>query len=112
MKYDDDFWKAIDTLVSTGKIVIDRPKGSLHPRFSNIKYEVDSGYIENTTSMDGGGIDIWVGSLAEKKVNAIICTVDLMKKDDMELDQLALEMELPINENSVYKTVMREVRWL
>ena len=81
MKYDDDFWKAIDTLVSTGKIVIDRPKGSLHPRFSNIKYEVDYGYIENTTSMDGGGIDIWVGSLAEKKVNAIICTVDLMKKD-------------------------------
>ena len=81
MKYDDDFWKAIDTLVSTGKIVIDRPKGSLHPRFSNIKYEVDYGYIENTTSMDGGCIDVWLGSLAEKKVNAIICTVDLMKKD-------------------------------
>ena len=31
--------------------------------------------------MDGGGIDVWIGSLAEKQVNAIICTVDLMKKD-------------------------------
>ena len=81
MKYDNDFWKAIDALVSSGKIVIDRPKGSTHPRFPNIKYEVDYGYIESTTSMDGGGIDVWLGSLANKKVNAIICTVDLMKKD-------------------------------
>lgn len=81
MKYDNDFWKAVDTLVSSGKIVIDRPKGSTHPRFPNIKYEVDYGYIESTTSMDGGGIDVWIGSLAEKQVNAIICTVDLMKKD-------------------------------
>ena len=81
MKYDNDFWKAIDTLVSSGKIVIDRPKGSVHPRFPNIKYEVDYGYIENTSSMDGGGIDVWVGSLADKQVSAVICTVDLMKKD-------------------------------
>ena len=81
MKYDYDFWKAVDTLASSGKIVIDRPKGSTHPRFPNIKYEVDYGYIESTTSMDGGGIDVWRGSLADKQVNAIICTVDLMKKD-------------------------------
>ena len=81
MKYDKDFWYAIDSLVSSGKIVIDRPKGSAHPRFSNIKYKVDYGYIENTSSMDGGGIDVWRGSLPSDEVNAIICTVDLMKKD-------------------------------
>ena len=81
MKHDKDFWKAVDVLVSSGKIVIDRPKVSVHPKFSDVKYEVDYGYIENTSSMDGGGIDVWLGSLAEKKVNAIICTVDLMKKD-------------------------------
>lgn len=81
MTYNKDFWQAIDTLASSGKIVIDRPKGSVHPRFPEVKYEVDYGYIENTSSMDGGGIDVWIGSLSEKKVNAIICTVDLMKKD-------------------------------
>ena len=81
MKYDKDFWKAVDVLVSSGRILIDRPKGSVHPRFPNIKYEVDYGYIENTSSMDGGGIDVWLGSLVDKQVNAIICTVDLMKKD-------------------------------
>lgn len=81
IKYNDEFWAAVDALVSSGKIVIDRPKGSFHPRFPNIKYEVDYGYIENTSSMDGSGIDVWLGSLADKQVSAIICTVDLMKKD-------------------------------
>ncbi len=80
-EYNDDFWQAIDTLVSSERIIIDRPKGSLHPRFPSIRYEVDYGYIENTTSMDGGGIDVWLGSLSDRTVNAIICTVDLMKKD-------------------------------
>lgn len=31
--------------------------------------------------MDGGGIDVWVGSDKEKKVDAIMCIVDLMKRD-------------------------------
>ena len=30
--------------------------------------------------MDGAGIDVWVGS-REKQVDAIMCTVDLIKKD-------------------------------
>mgnify|MGYP000000379593 FL=1 len=81
MKYDHDFWSAIDTLVSSGKIVIDRPKGSTHPRFPHIRYDVDYGYIENTTSMDGDGIDVWKGSLSSVNVNAIVCTVDLLKRD-------------------------------
>ena len=80
-KRDDTFWEAIDSLVKSGYIVIDRPKGSRHPRFNNIKYEVDYGYNENTSSKDGGGNDDWRGSLESKTVNAIICTVDLLKKD-------------------------------
>ena len=79
--YNKDFWNAIDTLVASGKIIIDRPKGSVHPRFPHVKYAVDYGYLENTASMDGGGIDLWRGSFPEEQVNAIICTVDLMKKD-------------------------------
>ena len=79
--YNLDFWNAVDTLVFNGKIVIDRPKGSSHPQFPNIKYPLDYGYIENTASMDGGGIDVWRGSLTDCAVNALICTVDLIKKD-------------------------------
>ena len=81
MYNNDNFWNAIDTLVSSGSIIIDRQKGSVHPRFPNIKYDLDYGYIENTSSMDGGGIDVWRGSLQSGTVDAIICIVDLMKKD-------------------------------
>ena len=76
-----DFWKALDILVSSGKIIIDRPKGSTHPLFPHIRYEVDYGYIGNTTSMDGNGIDCWYGSLPNGQVSTIMCTVDLMKRD-------------------------------
>ena len=78
--YNEDFWKALDELVSNSEIVIDRPSGSAHPRFPNFIYKVDYGYLKDTASMDGGEIDVWVGS-GEKKIDAIMCIVDLMKKD-------------------------------
>ncbi len=76
----EDFWNALDELVNSSEIVIDRPKGSTHPRFPNFIYQVDYGYLKNTTSMDGAGIDVWVGS-GDRKIDAIMCIVDLMKKD-------------------------------
>ena len=77
----DCFWRALDELVGKTKIVIDRPKGSRHPRFPNIIYKVNYGYLENTYSMDGSGIDVWVGTMNDKKIDAIMCIVDLMKND-------------------------------
>ena len=76
----EDFWSAIDELVNTSEIVIDRPKGSAHPRFPDFIYRVDYGYLKNTASMDGAEIDVWVGS-GDKKIDAIMCIVDLMKRD-------------------------------
>ena len=78
--YDEDFWKALDELVNASEIVIDRPKGSAHPRFPDFIYRVDYGYLKNTASMDGAGIDVWVGS-DDQKVDAVMCIVDLMKRD-------------------------------
>jgi inorganic pyrophosphatase len=31
--------------------------------------------------MDGGGIDVWRGALAEGKVTGVIVTIDLLKRD-------------------------------
>ena len=78
--YNEDFWKALDELVNSSEIVIDRPKGSAHPKFPDFIYRVDYGYLKDTTSIDGAGIDVWVGS-GDKKIDAIMCIVDLMKKD-------------------------------
>lgn len=76
-----DFWRTLDELVRQSKIVIDRSKGTAHPKFPNFIYKVDYGYLENTSSMDGAGIDVWVGTKESKSIDAIMCIVDLMKKD-------------------------------
>ena len=76
----NDFWDALEELVHSSEIVIDRPKGSAHPKFPDFIYRVDYGYLRDTSSMDGSGIDVWVGSEG-KKIDAIICIVDLMKRD-------------------------------
>ena len=78
--YNEKFWDALDKLVSDSEIIIDRPKGTAHPRYPDFVYSVDYGYLKNTSSMDGGGIDVWVGS-GEKRIDAIMCIVDLIKKD-------------------------------
>ena len=44
-------------------------------------YPLDYGYIENTSASDGGGIDVWVGSLETKKLTGILCTFDTLKHD-------------------------------
>ena len=81
METSDGFWNAIDKIVSESKIVIDRPKGTAHPRFPDFVYRVDYGYLENTSSMDGGGIDVCVGTDERNQIDAIMCIVDLMKRD-------------------------------
>lgn len=78
--HNPEFWSALDTLLSQSEIIIDRPRGSAHPRFPDFIYPLDYGYLQNSTSMDGGGIDVWVGS-GEKTLDAVMCIVDLMKRD-------------------------------
>ena len=79
--YTKEFWNALDDLLRTAELVIDRPKGSAHPRFPHLIYPVDYGYLKGTSSMDGEGIDVWRGSLPHETPDAIICTIDLLKKD-------------------------------
>ncbi len=75
------FWEYLQRLVDSSRIVYDRPKGSTHPRYPAMQYPVSYGYLEGTSSVDAGGVDIWVGSLGNQKVVGALCTVDLLKKD-------------------------------
>ena len=76
-----EFWKAADKLLSSGKIIIDRPRGSRHPKYRDTVYELDYGYIDGSSSMDGAGIDVWRGTSGINAVDAMIVTVDLGKLD-------------------------------
>ena len=46
------------------------------------------------------------------KIKVDILWVELMRQEDDELDKFSLENGLSINEHSVFKTVMQEVKWI
>ena len=88
MTPDSSFWQSMSQLMITNSLIIDRPRGSVHPRYPSVIYPLDYGYIENTTSSDGGGIDVWLGSLntvanmdGVKTLTGILCTFDRLKRD-------------------------------
>ena len=78
---DDAFWATLDQLMASSRLVIDRPKGTAHPRYPDMIYPLDYGYLADTTAMDGGGIDVWAGSDPARGLDAVMVTVDLVKRD-------------------------------
>ena len=75
------FFDHLDRLVAEAKITIDRPRGHRHPRFSDIIYPLDYGYLAGTHSGDGEGIDVFRGSANGSGVRGVLLTTDLGKRD-------------------------------
>ena len=50
--FKNEFWRNLDKLVEESEIVIDRPKGSSHPKYPHFIYRVDYGYLKNTAYID------------------------------------------------------------
>ncbi|MDR0739078.1 MAG: inorganic pyrophosphatase [Oscillospiraceae bacterium] len=75
------FFETFEQLINEHGITIDRPKGTAHPRFQDLIYPIDYGYINNTQSQDGGGIDLFLGDDNNAGVVGIICTIDATKRD-------------------------------
>jgi inorganic pyrophosphatase len=78
---EEGFWEYLERLLASTQLVIDRPKGSRHPRYPDLVYPLDYGYLDGTRASDGSGIDVWLGSLVPPLVSGILCSVDLFKHD-------------------------------
>ena len=76
-----EFWEYLNRLVVGCNVVVDRPRGSKHPDYDDLVYPLDYGYLEETTAVDGDGIDVWVGSEPGLDIKEFVCTVDLNKQD-------------------------------
>jgi len=81
MNLDIIFWQEFSQLIKTNKIIIDRPKGKPHPRYPDMIYPLDYGYLENTSASDGDGIDVWIGTSKQMVLTGILCTFDKIKRD-------------------------------
>jgi len=81
MEYDNAFWEYLEKIIKDNGIITDRPKGTRHPKYNDMVYITDYGYIKNTKSADGGGIDVFLGTDNNKNIDTIFCIIDLLKKD-------------------------------
>ena len=77
----ESFWANLESLIASSELVIDRPRGSVHPRHPSVIYPVDYGFLKGTTGGDGDGIDVWIGSLPDGQLDAVVCTVDSEQRD-------------------------------
>ena len=101
--------------------IIDQLK-TIYKQYNNIKLGIAGSYANGTQDstsdidivIDGDSTQIdliqHIKSLFSQSVD--ILWVDLMEKEDRDLDELAKANDLPINKYSVYKTVMKEVIWI
>ncbi len=71
----------MEELVASSELVIDRPKGKPHPRYASAIYPLDYGFLTNTSDGDGSGIDVWIGSLHNTSLDAMVCTCDVEKRN-------------------------------
>ncbi|MDR0406556.1 MAG: hypothetical protein LBH38_00510 [Holosporales bacterium] len=104
------FWATLDHLLTEHRLIIDRPKGTAHPRFPTLIYPLDYGYLEGTTSADGQGIDVFVGTASHKEVIGILCTFDKVKKDsEIKILYACTEKEVAIARSMVSHDPMRSI---
>jgi inorganic pyrophosphatase len=78
---DEDFWSRLGSFVSEASVVVDRPRGSAHPRIPELIYPLDYGYLRNLRSGDGDGVDVWMGSRKRRVITGDLCTIDVGKRD-------------------------------
>ncbi|MDR1907871.1 MAG: inorganic diphosphatase [Holosporales bacterium] len=77
----DEFFQSLELLIKENGITIDRPIGFAHPRFPDLIYPINYGFINGTKSQDGEGIDVFQGDDERAGVVGTICTIDRMKRD-------------------------------
>lgn len=70
------FWQKIDSLVLSTNVVISQVKGSHHPKYMNMVYPVDYGYLEDTDR-----IKVFKGSLKRSSADAVMIVADILKRD-------------------------------
>lgn len=70
------FWQKIDSLALSSNLVISQVQGSTHPKYLNMVYPVDYGYLTDIES-----IKVFKGSNKRSTVDAVMVVGDILKRD-------------------------------
>lgn len=89
-------------------VKIDRPKNSIHPKYKEIVYPINYGYIENTVSGDGEEIDVYV--LGEDKPQEYIdCKVVAIVKRNNDNEDKLIAVASSCNKTFLKEEMEKEV---
>ena len=94
------------------KVVIDRPLGTYHPKYKNIYYSVNYGYIEGVIAADGEEQDAYILGVSEPvkeftgKVIAII-----HRTDDIEEKWVVAPEKASFSKEEIMKQVAFQERF-
>ena len=70
------FWQKIDSLVLSTHVVISQEQGTHHPKYLNMVYPVNYGYLADTDE-----IKVFKGSLKKSSIDAVMIVGDILKRD-------------------------------
>ncbi len=95
---------------------------NVYSKYSGIRLGIAGSYANGTQQADSDidvvidgdsmRVDIMEYIKSQFQTEVDVLWVELMQQEDEEMDKFALENGLPVNEHSVYKTVMQEVVWV
>lgn len=85
-----DLQKYLGTIV---RIVIDRPLGSAHPRYPELIYPLNYGYIPKTLSGDGEEIDVYLLGVTEPVLNYTARVIAVIHRENDVEDKLVCAPE-------------------
>ncbi|MFH1561560.1 MAG: inorganic pyrophosphatase [Patescibacteria group bacterium] len=94
------------------KIKIDRPIGSVHPRFDEIKYTSNCGYLEGVKAPDGDDLDAYllnVGEPVSDYQGVVVAIVHRISDDDDKL--VVVPKGQSISDEEIEKQVEFQEKW-
>ncbi len=74
-------WARWEAFVQRSGVTLDRPRGHRHPRFPDIVYPLDYGYVNGTDDGQGEGVDVFVGTAPALGLVGALLTRDFRRGD-------------------------------
>ena len=93
------------------QVIIDRPINSLHPKYK-FKYEVNYGYIPNTTSSDGEEIDCYILGV-NKAIREFegVCIAIIHRLNDNDDKLIIVKDNMEFSDEEIEKLTNFQEKW-
>ncbi|WP_245872708.1 inorganic pyrophosphatase [Deinococcus planocerae] len=93
-------------------MVVDRPLGSVHPRWPGLVYEVNSGEVPGTVGGDGEPLDAYLLGWAEPVLEAQgVVMALILRADDAEDKLVVVPGGVTLTDGEIMKTASFQERY-